>query len=192
MAALATYYYSSASFSTAVALYTDAALSIFAPDGWYSDESVFRQQASGILYAEGTCPSCGTPAPVPTPITYDYRIYDECAGSGTQVFRVPSGGSWPATVLYSSVCYGNPQVTGSTSTVNVSGLPSYANCSACGTPPTTNQRQHLALAQCQCQCQYQHQLQFRQLLMIITNILSVEGQQLRYLEECLDTYSLLS
>ena len=52
-----TYYYSSASFSTATALYTDAALSTFAPDGWYSDQTIYRQQAAGVLYAETTCPN---------------------------------------------------------------------------------------------------------------------------------------
>ena len=43
MATTGTYYYSSASFSTATALYLDAALSSFAPDGWYSDQSIVRQ-----------------------------------------------------------------------------------------------------------------------------------------------------
>ena len=138
MAALGTYYYSSASFSTATALYTDADLTVFAPDGWYSDESIYRQQASGVLYAETTCPSCASPAPVPTPIVYDYRQYTECGGATTQVFRVVSGGSFPASVEYDSKCWENPVVTGSTSTVNVNGLPSYADCATCtGTPTPT-------------------------------------------------------
>ena len=112
MAATGTYYYSSANFASATALYLDAALTSFAPDGWYSDESIYRQQASGVLFAETTCPNCASPAPVPTPIVYDYRIYSECAGSGSQVFRIVTGGSFPATVLYNSICYGNPQLTG--------------------------------------------------------------------------------
>ena len=137
MAALGTYYYSSVSFSTAVALYTDAALSVFAPDGWYSDESIYRQQASGILFASTTCPSCGSPAPpVPTPVTYDYREYTECGGVATQVFRVPSGGSWPASVEYDSKCWETPIVTGSTSTINIGGLPSYADCATCAGVPS--------------------------------------------------------
>ena len=138
MAALATYYYSSVSFSTAVALYTDAALSIFAPDGWYSDESIYRQQASGILFASTTCPSCGSPAPpVPTPVTYYYREYTECDGVATQVFRVPSTyvGSWPPTVEYDSKCWENAAVTGSTSEINVLGLTSFLTCVACAPVP---------------------------------------------------------
>ena len=136
MATTGTYYYSSANFASATALYIDAALSTFAPDGWYSDESIYRQQASGVLFAEATCPNCASPAPVPTPIVYDYRVYTECAGSGTEVFRIVSGGTFPATVEYNSVCYGNPQATGLTSIINVNGLTSYANCTACGTPPS--------------------------------------------------------
>jgi len=58
-ATTATYYYSSASFSTATALYLDAALTSFAPDGWYSDQSIYRQQAAGVLFAETSCPNCG-------------------------------------------------------------------------------------------------------------------------------------
>ena len=56
-----TYYYSSASFSTATALFTDADLTTFAPDGWYSDQSIYRQQAAGVLFAQTSCPNCLSP-----------------------------------------------------------------------------------------------------------------------------------
>ena len=132
-----TYYFSSASFSNATALYLDEALSTFAPDGWYSDQTIYRQQASGILYAETTCPNCLSPSPSPAPISFDYRIYEACDGvSGTEVFRIVTAGVFPATVLYNNICYFNPQLTGLTSTINVSGLPSFVDCAACGTPPT--------------------------------------------------------
>jgi len=132
-----TYYFSSASFSNATALYLDEALSTFAPDGWYSDQTIYRQQASGILYAETTCPNCLSPSPSPAPISFDYRIYEACDGvSGTQVFRVVTAGVFPATVLYNNICYFNPQSTGLTSTINVSGLPSYVDCTACSPAPT--------------------------------------------------------
>ena len=87
MAATGTYYYSSASFSTATALFTDAALTTFAPDGWYSDESIVRQQASGVLFAEDNCPNCATPTPTPTPApVYDYRVYTDCDGVSRMKF----------------------------------------------------------------------------------------------------------
>jgi hypothetical protein len=125
-----TYYFSSSSFSNATALYTDVDLTTFAPDGWYSDQTIYRQQAAGVLYAETTCPNClgpaptpapsvtpaptatptpaptGTPAPTvtPTPVSYDYRIYNLCGTSTTQVFRILSGGLFPAVVKYNSKC----------------------------------------------------------------------------------------
>ena len=109
MATTGTYYYSSASFSTATALFTDADLSSFAPDGWYSDQSIVRQQASGVLFAEDDCPNCGTPTPSPTPIAYDYRVYTACDGvSPNEVFRIVQGGTFPQTVSYNSICYDNP------------------------------------------------------------------------------------
>ena len=136
MATTGTYYYSSASFSTATALYLDAALSGFAPDGWYSDQSIVRQQASGVLFAEDDCPNCGTPTPTPVPVVYDYRVYTACDGvSSNEIFRIVQGGTFPASVSYNSICYHNPQATGSTSTINVNGLVSYADCAACGTTP---------------------------------------------------------
>ena len=42
MATTGTYYFDSADFNTANALFLDVALSTFAPDGWYSDQSIVR------------------------------------------------------------------------------------------------------------------------------------------------------
>ena len=157
-----TYYFSSASFSTATAVYTDAALSTFAPDGWYSDETIYRQQAAGILHAETTCPNClspspspaptVTPAPTPTPaptvapvptvaptvapvVTYDYREYTECGGSTTEIFRLESGGSFPTVLVFEGICWEDTAATSSTSTNDAAGLTDYLTCGSC-TPPT--------------------------------------------------------
>ena len=108
MATTGTYYYSSASFSTATALYLDAALSGFAPDGWYSDQSIVRQQASGVLFAEDDCPNCGTPTPTPVPVVYDYRVYTACDGvSSNEIFRIVQGGTFPASVSSTSFVVDN-------------------------------------------------------------------------------------
>lgn len=138
MATTGTYYYSSASFSTATALYLDAALSSFAPDGWYSDQSIVRQQASGVLFAEDDCPDCSSPTPPPTPVVYDYRVYTACDGvSSSQVFRLVQGsGTFPPTVSYLGICYHNPSSTTDTSFTNVNGLVNYNNCTECGSTPT--------------------------------------------------------
>ncbi len=58
MATLGTYYFDGTSFNNATAVYTDAALTTLAPDGFYSNESIVRQQLNGILLNAQTCGSC--------------------------------------------------------------------------------------------------------------------------------------
>ena len=158
-----TYYYSSASFSTATALYLDAALSTFAPDGWYSDQSVYRQQAAGVLFAESSCPNCSspspspiptpsptpspspsptpsptpTPSPIPTPapvVTYDYREYTQCSGTATRIFRLVSGGTFPTVLADVGLCWENGTPTSTSSTNDAAGLPSFNDCASCVAP----------------------------------------------------------
>jgi len=64
MATLGTYYYDSSSFTNATTIYDDADLTIVSQNGWYSDNTIVRQQISGVLYAGQVC---ATPTPVPTP-----------------------------------------------------------------------------------------------------------------------------
>lgn len=58
MAVESVYYLDAPSFSAATAVYTDAALTTVAPDGFYSDQSISREQVSGVLLPQITCPSC--------------------------------------------------------------------------------------------------------------------------------------
>ena len=58
MATQSLYYLDAPSFSSATKVYTDAALTTVAPDGYYSDQSISRQQVSGVLLPQITCPSC--------------------------------------------------------------------------------------------------------------------------------------
>ena len=99
----------------------------------------------GALPSYVDCTACGvppSPSPTPTPsvpspvpvIAYDYRIYTECSGSLTQVFRVVQGSSFPAVLSYNSICWENPQTTALTSTVDALGLNSYPDCATCITP----------------------------------------------------------
>ena len=64
MATLATYYFDTASFTNATTIYDDANLTTISQNGWYSDDSIVRQQISGVLMA---AQSCSIPTPVPTP-----------------------------------------------------------------------------------------------------------------------------
>lgn len=61
------YYLDTATFANANVLYADSALSLAAPDGFYSDGIISREQISGVLQAAKTCISCGAPTPTPTP-----------------------------------------------------------------------------------------------------------------------------
>lgn len=58
MASLGTYYINAPTLIQATSVFTDAAMTIFAPDGWYSDGVTSRQLVSGVLLVSQTCPSC--------------------------------------------------------------------------------------------------------------------------------------
>lgn len=62
MATQGNYYLNAASLATATAVYTNVGLSTLAPDGFYSDGSIVREQVGGVLQAQSPCPGCGTPA----------------------------------------------------------------------------------------------------------------------------------
>jgi hypothetical protein len=46
--------------ASAVSIYTDAALTTQAPNGYYSQGGLVRQQIAGVLQAQQSCPGCGT------------------------------------------------------------------------------------------------------------------------------------
>lgn len=58
MAIQGTYYLDAPSFGSATAIYSDASLTTLAPNGFYSDGIISREQASGTLLPQVTCPSC--------------------------------------------------------------------------------------------------------------------------------------
>lgn len=60
MATSGTYYLNAASLALATAVYSDAGLITLAPDGFYSDNSIVREQLLGVLQAQSSCPGCGT------------------------------------------------------------------------------------------------------------------------------------
>lgn len=54
-----TYYLDAPSLGSATSIYTDAALTTCAPDGFYSDQSIVRQLIGCVLQPQQLCPSCG-------------------------------------------------------------------------------------------------------------------------------------
>jgi hypothetical protein len=59
MPAYSSYYLNGPSLSSATAVFTDAELTICAPDGYYSDGVIARQQVGCSLLPSEVCPSCG-------------------------------------------------------------------------------------------------------------------------------------
>lgn len=54
------YYINGVDLSSSTAVFLDAALSICAPDGYYSDGTIVRRQISCALVSSETCPNCCT------------------------------------------------------------------------------------------------------------------------------------
>jgi hypothetical protein len=61
MATSGTFYLDAPSLSTATVVYSNAALTSVAANGYYSDGSIMRQQLSGVLLPSVICPSCSVP-----------------------------------------------------------------------------------------------------------------------------------
>lgn len=82
MATAGIYYIDTFNFADATAVYTDAALTTFAPDGFYQMGGVTaRQQVSGVLDPPQDCPSCTKPSPDPTPAANNaFKITDTVTG----------------------------------------------------------------------------------------------------------------
>ena len=81
MATLGTYYFDTASFANATTIYDDANLTTVAANGFYSDNSIVREQVSGVLFAGQSCAVPTPPSPPPSP-TYSLTLYANVS-SGT-------------------------------------------------------------------------------------------------------------
>jgi hypothetical protein len=71
------YYLNSPSLSSATAVFANSSLSVLAPDGYYSDGAITRQQVGGVLLPVVPCPSCGVSCDLP----------EQTAGSDRGIYR---------------------------------------------------------------------------------------------------------
>ena len=95
-----TYYLNAPSLGSATSVFLDPYLSICAPDGYYSDGVITRQQVSCVLYADVPCAICGIPCGEITSVTgaqgyYNMNI-DAGASTGAIVVKfrpygIPNG-----------------------------------------------------------------------------------------------------
>jgi len=84
MATYGQYFYDGLNFATCTSVYTDAALTIVAPDGWYSQGGIFREMLNGILLAATPCPSCTVPCGTPINASGGFGVYRATFNFGTQ------------------------------------------------------------------------------------------------------------
>jgi hypothetical protein len=125
-----TFYIDGTSFSNSTAIYTDAALDNCAPDGFYSDGIISREQVGCRLLPEQICPNCAEPCGTiisqPTGsglFRIDVNEGNDTTGAIVVKFNpnnIPSGIS----VIYDSVIYNkvSSPVDGYHASTNPSGL----------------------------------------------------------------------
>jgi hypothetical protein len=92
MATNSTYYLDAADLATATAVYLDSSLAFLAPDGFYGDGTISRQQSLGILLPAETCVS---PCPVPCG-----GSIGASGGQGIYLANLDTGSDVGAIVIY--------------------------------------------------------------------------------------------
>jgi len=75
MPLLGTYYIDGVTLSSSTSVYTDAGMTTPAPDGFYSDGSVVREQIGGVLSIVQVCPTCSLPCDSAISTSGDTGIY---------------------------------------------------------------------------------------------------------------------
>lgn len=75
MATSSTFYLNGASLGSATAAFTDSNLTSCAPNGFYSDGVIVREQVDCVLLPQQTCPSCAVPCGSPINVSGSQGIY---------------------------------------------------------------------------------------------------------------------
>ncbi len=104
MGQLGIYYFNGNSFAQATSIFTDSDLTTLAPDGYYSNAGIVRQQLLGILLSPETCSTCCIPCNDIVLVSEDTNgLYSSClelgSGTGAVIFRIQvifgEGSSYP-------------------------------------------------------------------------------------------------
>jgi len=83
MAINAPYFLDAADLDLATSIYLDLALTLVAPDGFYGDGTITREQSSGILLAAESCATCGVPCGASVSGSGGQGIYQVNLNTGT-------------------------------------------------------------------------------------------------------------
>ena len=110
MATSGTFYLDAPSLSTATVVYSNAALTTVAANGFYSEGSIVRQQISGVLLPQQACPACAVPCGVTISESGAQGIYYLNANLGTTTGAVivrfnPASVPDGIKAVYNSVVY---------------------------------------------------------------------------------------
>jgi hypothetical protein len=155
MATSSTYYLDAPSLSSATVVYSNAALTTVAPNGFYSDGAIVREQVSGVLLPQQTCPSCSVPCGGTINANGTQGVYylNTNLGSptGAVIIRfnptsVPEG----IKVVYNSIVYNGLSSPSFGWRKGTAGLPTYLGSSSdpcssgivAGSPYTLNEFQY--------------------------------------------------
>jgi hypothetical protein len=129
MATQGTYYLDAPSLSAASVIYDDANLTTVAADGFYSDGVISREQSSGALLPQVSCPSCNNEFLVgfggstedacgfvaSGTVTGDDPTFCDCTTLTGAIFAAATTGTWYVSFggysLQVSVTNGNPIAT---------------------------------------------------------------------------------
>ena len=94
------FYLNAPNLSLATSIFTDDGLTIFAPNGFYSDGTISREQIAGILSAPQACPSCAPPCGSTIEASGNRGVYEMDINVGTAIgaivikfdpYNVPDG-----------------------------------------------------------------------------------------------------
>lgn len=82
------YYINAATFALATSIYTDEDLTIFAPNGYYSDETIVREMVDGFLLAPQQCGTCTAPCGGGIGTTGNRGVYSLTINTGNSITSV--------------------------------------------------------------------------------------------------------
>jgi len=127
MAQLGIYYFNGTSFSTATSVFTDAALTTLAPDGYYSNAGIVRQQLSGVLLNAQPCNSCAVPcgSGISASISSQNGIFNATVDVANDTGAIIVYGYWGSTIpdgvdiIYNSTHYNRWTAQGNHDTVTL-------------------------------------------------------------------------
>lgn len=88
MATRSTFYLNAPSLGSATAAFSNNDLTICAPDGFYSDGTIVREQVGCVLLPQQTCPSCAVPCGSPINGSGNQGIYLVNLDTGTDIGAV--------------------------------------------------------------------------------------------------------